>query len=55
MTFLCYWFQYTYWRCGPENFYAGGFGCEYGKAETRVKEVKFADVEALLGQGKGLV
>ena len=48
-TFLCYWFQYTYWRCGPENFYAGGCGYEYGKVETRVKQVKFADLEAVRG------
>ena len=49
VTFLCYWFQYTYWRCGPENFYAGGCGYEYGTVETKVKKVTFADMEAVRG------
>ena len=52
-TFLCYWFEYTYWRCGPEHFYAGGCGYEYGKVETKVRKMKFADVVASLGQENG--
>jgi len=34
----------TYWRCGPQGWYLGGCGYEYGKVETKVKDVKLNDV-----------
>jgi hypothetical protein len=43
-VFACYWFKYTYWRCGPEGWYLGGCGYEYGTVETQVKDVKLNDV-----------
>ena len=42
--FACYWFRYTYWRCGPEGWYMGGCGYEYGKVETKVKKVNLDDL-----------
>jgi len=51
-TFACYRFRYTYWRCGPEGWYMGGCGYEYGKVETKVKKVNLNDLlENLTEQG----
>ena len=44
-TFSCYRFRYTYWRCGPENFYLGGCGYEYGTVVTQVHKPRREDVE----------
>jgi len=54
VTFACYWFRYTYWRCGPEGWYMGGCGYEYGKVVTDVREVNLNDVmESLLESRQG--
>jgi len=49
-TFVCYWFRYTYWRCGFEGSYFGGCGYEYGKVETKVKKVNRYDLMESLAE-----
>ena len=48
-------FKYTYWRCGPEKFYGGGCGYEYGQVVTQVRKERQTDLETFLGarQGQG--
>ncbi len=51
-TFACYWFRYTYWRCGLEGWYMGGCGYEYGTVVTKVREVNLNDLLESLHEGR---